>query len=50
MAEEQSLWKGSPSQAVNFGTHLLCLLLFWLVLPLLGGRLLRPACSTDLGE
>jgi len=34
MAEEQSLWKGSPSQAVNFGTHLLCLLLFWLVVPL----------------
>lgn len=34
MAEEQSLWKGSPSQAVNLGTHLLCLLLFWLVLPL----------------
>lgn len=33
MAEEQSLWKGSPSQAVNFGTHLLCLLLFWLVVP-----------------
>lgn len=33
MADEQSLWKGSPSQAVNFGTHLLCLLLFWLVVP-----------------
>ncbi len=34
MAEEQSVWKDSPSQAVNLGTHLLCLLLFWLVLPL----------------
>jgi uncharacterized membrane protein YdbT with pleckstrin-like domain len=34
MAEEQSLWKGSPSQAVNLGTYLLCLLLFWLVVPL----------------
>jgi uncharacterized membrane protein YdbT with pleckstrin-like domain len=28
------LWKGSPSQAVNLGTYLLCLLLFWLVVPL----------------
>jgi uncharacterized membrane protein YdbT with pleckstrin-like domain len=34
MADEQSVWKGSPSQAVNFGTHVLCLLLFWLVVPL----------------
>ena len=34
MAEEQSLWKDSPSQAVNLGTYLLCLLLFWLVVPL----------------
>jgi uncharacterized membrane protein YdbT with pleckstrin-like domain len=34
MAEEQNLWKGSPSQAVNLGTYLLCLLLFWLVVPL----------------
>lgn len=34
MAEEQSLWKGSPSQAVNLGTYLLCLLLVWLVVPL----------------
>jgi uncharacterized membrane protein YdbT with pleckstrin-like domain len=34
MAEEQSLWKGSPSQAVNFGTYLLCLLLCWLVVPI----------------
>jgi uncharacterized membrane protein YdbT with pleckstrin-like domain len=35
MAEEQRLWKGSPSQVVNLGTYLLCLLLFWLVVPLL---------------
>ena len=31
MAEEQGLWKGSPSQVVNLGTYLLCLLLCWLV-------------------
>jgi uncharacterized membrane protein YdbT with pleckstrin-like domain len=35
MDEEQGLWKGSPSQVVNLGTYLLCLLLFWLVVPLL---------------
>jgi uncharacterized membrane protein YdbT with pleckstrin-like domain len=35
MAEEQSLWKGSPSQAVNLGAYVLCLLLCWLVLPVL---------------
>ena len=34
MAEEQSLWKGSPSQVVNLGAYLLCLLLFWLVVPI----------------
>lgn len=35
MAEEQSLWKGSPSQAVNLGVYVFCLLLCWLVLPVL---------------
>ena len=35
MAEEQSLWRGSPSQAVNLGAYVLCLLLCWLVLPVL---------------
>lgn len=35
MAEEQSLWKGSPSQAVNLGVYAFCLLLCWLVLPVL---------------
>lgn len=35
MAEEQSLWKGSPSQVVNLGVYVLCLLLCWLVLPVL---------------
>jgi uncharacterized membrane protein YdbT with pleckstrin-like domain len=34
MAEEQSLWKGSPSQVANLGAYLLCLLLFWLVVPI----------------
>ena len=34
MAEEQSLWKGSPSQVSNLGAYLLCLLLFWLVVPI----------------
>ncbi len=33
MAEEQSLWKGSPSQVTNFGAYLLCLVLCWLVVP-----------------
>ncbi len=33
MAEEQSLWKGSPAQVVNLGAYLLCLLLCWLVVP-----------------
>ena len=35
MAEEQSLWKGSPSQVVNLGAYVVCLLLCWLVLPVL---------------
>jgi len=34
MAEEQSLWKGSPAQVVNLGVYLVCLLLCWLVLPI----------------
>ena len=33
MAEEQSLWKGSPSQVSNLGAYLVCLLLCWLVVP-----------------
>jgi uncharacterized membrane protein YdbT with pleckstrin-like domain len=34
MAEEQRLWKGSPSQVSNLGTYLVCLLLCWLVVPI----------------
>ena len=34
MAEEQSLWKGSPAQVANLGTYLLCVLLCWLVVPI----------------
>ena len=33
MAEEQRLWKGSPSQVSNLGAYLVCLLLCWLVVP-----------------
>lgn len=34
MAEERTLWKGSPSHAVNFWLNVICGLLFWLVVPL----------------
>ena len=34
MAEEQQLWRGTPSQLVNLGWYILWLLLFWLVIPL----------------
>lgn len=34
MAEEQQLWRGTPSQLVNLGWYVLWLLLFWLVIPL----------------
>ena len=35
MAEEQGLWKGSPSQVVNLATYAMCLLLCWLVAPVI---------------
>ena len=34
MGEEQTLWKGSPSQVTNLGLYLLCVLTFWLVVPI----------------
>ena len=34
MQEETPLWQGSPSQRVNLPGYLLCLLFFWLVVPL----------------
>lgn len=34
MQEETPLWQGSPSQWVNLPGYLLCLLFFWLVVPL----------------
>jgi uncharacterized membrane protein YdbT with pleckstrin-like domain len=34
---EQTLWKGSSSQMVNFGTYLLCGLFAWLVVPIFIG-------------
>jgi uncharacterized membrane protein YdbT with pleckstrin-like domain len=32
--EENLIWKGSPSQWINFGTWILCFLFVWLVIPL----------------
>lgn len=34
MADEQSLWRGTPSQLLNLPWYVLWLLLFWLVIPL----------------
>lgn len=34
-AQEQLLWRGTPSQLVNLPWYLLWVLLFWLVVPLL---------------
>ena len=34
MVDEQTLWKGSPSQVTNLGPYLLCVLTFWLVVPI----------------
>lgn len=31
---EQLLWRGHPSQLVNFKIYLLCFLFFWLVIPI----------------
>ena len=33
MAEE-TVWKGSPSQVINFGTYVLCALFCWLIVPI----------------
>ena len=32
--EEKLIWKGNPSQWINFGTWILCFLFVWLVIPL----------------
>lgn len=34
MAEEKSVWMGTPSQVVNLGAFILCGILFFLVIPL----------------
>jgi uncharacterized membrane protein YdbT with pleckstrin-like domain len=34
VAEETTIWKGSPSQVVNFRVFVLCLLLCWLIAPI----------------
>jgi len=35
MSEETEIWRGSPSQIVNFKIFVVCGLFFWLVIPLL---------------
>jgi len=32
--EEKLIWKGNPSQWINFGTYLLCILFCWLIIPI----------------
>ena len=32
--EEKEIWRGRPSQWINFGAFLLCFLFIWLVIPL----------------
>ncbi len=34
MMEEKEIWKGSPSQWINFGTYIICFLFCWLVIPI----------------
>lgn len=31
--EERIIWRGAPSQAIHFGTYVLCFLFCWLVVP-----------------
>ena len=33
MSQEQAVWSGTPSQVINLGTYVLCILFFWLVIP-----------------
>ncbi|MDP3843271.1 MAG: PH domain-containing protein [Oxalobacteraceae bacterium] len=33
MSQEQAVWSGTPSQVVNLGTYILCILFLWLVIP-----------------
>jgi uncharacterized membrane protein YdbT with pleckstrin-like domain len=35
MSEETEIWRGSPSQIINFKIYVVCGLFFWLVIPLL---------------
>ena len=37
MNDEKLVWRGHPSQVVNLGAYLLCLLLCWLVVPIFIG-------------
>src|SRR5680860_1073919 len=33
MSQEQTIWSGTPSQVINLGTYILCVLFFWLIIP-----------------
>jgi uncharacterized membrane protein YdbT with pleckstrin-like domain len=37
MSQEQTIWSGTSSQIVNLGTYVLCILFFWLVIPIFIG-------------
>lgn len=34
MKQEESVWSGTPSQVINFGPYVLCLLGCWLIVPI----------------
>lgn len=46
--KETTIWKGSPSQIINFKIFILCGLFFWLVVPIIFAivRWLRVKCNT----
>jgi uncharacterized membrane protein YdbT with pleckstrin-like domain len=37
MSQEQTVWSGTPSQIINLGTYVLCILFFWLIIPIFIG-------------
>jgi uncharacterized membrane protein YdbT with pleckstrin-like domain len=37
MSQEQTVWSGTSSQILNLGTYILCILLFWMILPIFIG-------------
>ena len=32
--QEETIWEGSPSHVAQWGTYVLCLLFFWLIVPI----------------